>query len=221
MVTFAATTGDLADAEVDLLVVGATRPAGAEDSDDVLAPELDATGSALDDRLGYDVADACRAAGFDGAAGTSMRLPTRGAVPARLVMVVGLGAADEVTTETLRRAGAPIAEATARTASLATTLHQWGDLEAEAATRAVVEGITLGAYRFGTLQVQGRTAPARRRAAGRWRRRRRRGGHPPRADLRGRHRARPRPGQHPVGRQAAAGVRRPRPRAGRRPARSR
>ena len=152
MVTFAATTGDLADAEVDLLVVGATRPAGAEDSDDVLAPELDATGSALDDRLGYDVADACRAAGFDGAAGTSMRLPTRGAVPARLVMVVGLGAADEVTTETLRRAGAPIAEATARTASLATTLHQWADLEAEAATRAVVEGITLGAYRFGSYK---------------------------------------------------------------------
>jgi leucyl aminopeptidase len=152
VVTFSAAAGDLADAEVDLLVVGATRPADADDRDELVAPELDDTGTALGERLGYDVADACRAAGFDGAAGTAMRLPTRGAVPAQLVLVVGLGTAADVSAEALRRAGAPIADATARLASLATTLHRWGDVAPDAAARAVVEGITLGAYRFASYK---------------------------------------------------------------------
>ncbi len=152
MVTFAATTGELADSEVDLLVVGATRAPEAEDSDDLVAPVLDDTGTALGERLGYDLADACRAAGFDGAAGTSMRLPTRGSIPASLVLVVGLGPAADVSAEGLRRAGAPIAEATARLGQLATTLHRTDGVPADEAARAVVEGISLGAYRFGSYK---------------------------------------------------------------------
>ena len=152
MVTFAATTTALADAEVDLLVVGATRAPEAEDSDDLVAPVLDDTGQALGDRLGYDLAEACRAAAFDGAAGTSLRLPTRGAVPASLVLVVGLGPAAEVTTEVLRRACVPAAEATQRLASMATSLHATQGVDPELAARAVVEGLLLGAYRFATYK---------------------------------------------------------------------
>ena len=152
MVTFTATTGPLAEAEVDLLVIGATRAPEADDSTDLVAPVLDDAGLALGQALGYDVADACRVAGFDGAVGTSMRLPTRGATPASLVLVVGLGAAADVTAETLRRAGAAVAEATARLGSVATTLHLTDGVDAGAAARAVVEGIALSAYRFGSYK---------------------------------------------------------------------
>lgn len=149
---FAAAGGALADAEADLLVVGATRAPDADDRDDVAAPVLDATGVALGDALGYDLADACRDAAFDGAAGTSLRLPTRGAVPASLVLVVGLGSADEVDAEALRRGCVPAAEASQRQASLATSLHTTDGVDAEAAARAVVEGLTLAAYRFGSYK---------------------------------------------------------------------
>lgn len=129
--------------------MGATRDPGADDADDTLAPILDESGVALAERLGIDLADACRAAGFDGAAGTVMRVPTGGAVSAPLVLVVGLGPAADVTAESIRRAGAGIAEATERLETAATTLHTASaNVQAEAGARAVVEGLELGAYRF-------------------------------------------------------------------------
>ncbi len=153
MPTFTHAEGSLADQDVALLAVGATRDPGADDADDTLAPILDDSGTALAERLGIDLADACRAAGFDGTAGTVMRVPTGGAVSAPLVLVVGLGAAADVTAETIRRGGACIAEATERLETAATTLHTASaNVQAEAGARAVVEGLELGAYRFGAYK---------------------------------------------------------------------
>ncbi len=153
MPTFTHAEGPLADQDVALLAVGATRDPGADDADDTLAPILDDSGTALAERLGIDLADACRAAGFDGTAGTVMRVPTGGAVSAPLVLVVGLGAAADVTAETIRRGGACIAEATERLETAATTLHTASaNVQAEAGARAVVEGLELGAYRFGAYK---------------------------------------------------------------------
>jgi leucyl aminopeptidase len=153
VVTFAATDGTIADAEADLLVIGATRSPEADDADGLVAPILDEVGVALGERLGHDLAEACRVAAFDGAVGTSLRLPTRGQVPASLVLVVGLGPANDVTPEVIRRACAPAAEASARMARMATSLHVTAGVDATDAARAVVEGITLAAYRFASYKT--------------------------------------------------------------------
>jgi leucyl aminopeptidase len=153
VVTFAATDGTIADAEADLLVIGATRSPEADDADGLVAPILDEVGVALGERLGHDLAEACRVAAFDGAVGTSLRLPTRGQVPASLVLVVGLGPANDVTPEVIRRACVPAAEASARMARMATSLHVTAGVDATDAARAVVEGITLAAYRFASYKT--------------------------------------------------------------------
>jgi leucyl aminopeptidase len=147
--TFDHTATALADLEVDLLVIGA-RKAGNGDADTITPPILDETGTALGERLGLDLPAVCAAAAFDGAAGTSLRVPTRREVPAQMVLVVGLG--DEgVTLETVRRGAAAAAEATQRLTAMATTLHLVAG-DDEAGARAVVEGLLLGAYRFATYK---------------------------------------------------------------------
>ncbi len=67
----------------------------------------------------------------------------------RLVALVGLGSADEVSTDTVRRSAAALARATRKHRSLACDLAVASGLDATPATQAVVEGIGLAAYRFG------------------------------------------------------------------------
>ncbi len=62
--------------------------------------------------------------------------------------MVGLGEQAELDTDAIRKAGAAIADAASRTATVATTVHGSGDLDPAAAAQALVEGVALGAYRF-------------------------------------------------------------------------
>ena len=71
------------------------------------------------------------AAGFEGKEGQSLLLPGR--------LLVGLGASDTTSDDTLRRAAAIAARATARCKHVATTLPP---------SQAVAEGFALGAYQF-------------------------------------------------------------------------
>ena len=67
----------------------------------------------------------------------------------KLVAAVGLGSADDLTTDTLRKAAAALARAAPRHKSVACDLANVSGLPLAAATRAVVEGMGLAAYRFG------------------------------------------------------------------------
>jgi leucyl aminopeptidase len=99
--------------------------------------------------LGVDLAAELVAVGFDGKPGTTARVPTRGAVPAATVLVVGLGPRARAQALHLRRAAAAAANAAERVTSLATALHRaLPDLDPAAAVQAVAEGLLLGAYRF-------------------------------------------------------------------------
>jgi leucyl aminopeptidase len=162
---------DVADAP--LLVVAAMRPAGSPDgdadgaaadgSDDALREPVLSDGARA--VLGADGARSLRALGFDAAEGATIRVaaPAVDGAPARAVLVVGLGAADRVSSESLRRAAGAAVRAAGDVEALATDLanvpltlavpravHQAESSETPPVTAlaAVTEGLLLAAYRF-------------------------------------------------------------------------
>lgn len=133
----------LVEAAADLVVVGAY----AGDGDDAV-PVLTAGASAAGEALGLDLATELDTVGFDASPSATVRVPTRGQLPAPALLVVGLGDAGEATTATLRRAAAAAAQAATRATSLASDLHLALDGDVAGAAQAVAEGFVLGAYRF-------------------------------------------------------------------------
>jgi leucyl aminopeptidase len=147
-------TTPLTSTEATLAVLGAFAPASGEPTD---PPELAPGSAALAEALGVDLVAELVALGFEGKPGTTARIPTRGAIPAETLLVVGLGAADAARARHLRRAAAAAANAAERVTSLAIELHgALPDLELATAVQAVAEGLLLGSYRFGAYRSQQR-----------------------------------------------------------------
>jgi len=153
------TADPLARSDAALLAVAAFTGDGDE------APPVPTAGAAaLGEALGIDLADELRAVGFVGKPGELARIPTRGAVAASTVVVVGLGGAADATTEHLRRAAAAVAGAAERVETLATDLPAALATSATAETAdaadladaaaAVAEGLVLGSYRFGAYRSE-------------------------------------------------------------------
>jgi leucyl aminopeptidase len=147
-------TTPLTETEAALAVVGVFAPASGERSD---PPELAPGAPALAEALGIDLVGELVAVDHDGSVGAVARIPTRGAIPAPTLLVVGLGKAADAGTLQLRRAAAAAANAAERVTSLATSLHTaLPALDAGAAAQAVAEGVLLGAYRFGSYRSEAR-----------------------------------------------------------------
>ncbi|HEY2195461.1 MAG TPA: leucyl aminopeptidase [Actinomycetospora sp.] len=145
-------------AEVDVLVIG-TRPGAsdgkAEDADDDAPPPppILVASDGLDQAFGGELASLLALAGAAGAAEEVVKLPTRGAIAAPLLLAVGLGPDPEARTadgtagapdlaEQVRRASGAAARAFGKTATrVGSTL---GGLDLAAA----VEGTVLGSYAF-------------------------------------------------------------------------
>jgi leucyl aminopeptidase len=144
-------SGELAGMETPLLVV----PVFEGDA-------VDPAAAALDQALGGAIA-AVRARGdLRGKEGDTLVVyPAAGSVAAERVLLVGLGKADAVTSEKLRRAGGTAARqaaklrASAATFALPATSVAPGD-----AARAVAEGAVLGAYTFAELKSTPDDQPA-------------------------------------------------------------
>jgi len=156
--------------DVPLLVVAVTaaEPAAADPSG---SPAVDVPSSGprppvLTDGarqvLGEAGADRLVALGFEAAEATTIRLTTAvGSDADRAVLVVGLGSASKVTSETLRRAAGAAVRAAGDVVALATDLAtvDVGAIAPAIRTAAVVEGLLLGDYRFDAY----RTKPSPRR----------------------------------------------------------
>ena len=127
-----------ADAVVVNLFKGATQPGGA-------------TG-ALDRALGGALRDLIADAELRGELNETVVVHPRGAIPARRVIVVGLGEQAELRLDTVRQAAAAAAQAAARAGArtLATIVHGAGagGLSIADAAQATVEGTLLGQYRY-------------------------------------------------------------------------
>ncbi len=140
------TDGDPATASVDAVVVG-LRPG---DGGPVLAPGAEAVDAAFDGGLAALLA----VAGATGKADEVVKLPTRDAITAPLLVAVGLGKdGDADAAEQVRRASGAAARALAGTGHALSTL---GALD----VRAAAEGTLLGAYAFTAYRTNGDgTAP--------------------------------------------------------------
>ncbi len=133
--------GDPATAAVDAVVVG-VRPG---DDGPVLAPGAEAVDAAFDGGLAALLA----VAGASGRADEVVKVPTRGALGAPLLVAVGLGDEDDLDpAEQVRRASGAAARALAGTGRAVTTL---GALD----LRAAAEGTLLGAYAFTAYRSNG------------------------------------------------------------------
>ncbi len=118
-------------------------------------------GTALDKAMGGALHKQIQAENFAGERGSSRIFFTAGRLPARFVMIVGLGRRSKLDLEVMREAGAEIARAAkkARAASVALVLErgpisisgeaQGGREDTSASrARAIAEGILLGGYSF-------------------------------------------------------------------------
>lgn len=127
-----------ADAIIVNLFKGVTEPGGA-------------TG-VVDKALDGAISDLIAVGDFKGKSGETAVLYPRGAIPARRVIVVGLGSADEFNRDGVREASAVAVKAAKKinATNVATIIHGGGigGLEITEAAQAVVEGSLLALYRY-------------------------------------------------------------------------
>ena len=118
------------------------------------APSADAIGvpvttdKAVPSELGVS-REQLAAAGFDGAVGQTLVVPSNGK---RVLVAVGVGAGNAAAAHELRNAAAALARAVGKQASLATTLATVGKGDREEAAQAVTEGLMLASHRYGALK---------------------------------------------------------------------
>lgn len=132
----------------DAVVVFATKQDG--DAHDGRV-QLTGEAAALGKQLKLGLADELAAVGFHGGLGEVARLSTRGKARASRLLVVGLGEAESVTRETLRKAAGAASRDTAQEATLAVVVPgelPEGDTDGAAVVQAVVEGAGLGGYAY-------------------------------------------------------------------------
>jgi len=138
----------------DVLAVFATGEEGSA------KPGRDA--AAVGAALQIDLAGELSGIGYEGGLGKVARIPTRGTATAPLLLVVGLGKAEDVTCETLRRAAGAAARNATKDATLAIVVP--GDLPAQcdgdARAEAVAEGAGLGSYAYTTYRSKATDVPS-------------------------------------------------------------
>lgn len=119
-------------------------------------------GIALDRALGGALHKQIQTETFTGERGSHRMFFTAGRIPARFVLLVGLGRRDRFDLEVLREAGAQIAraarEAHATSAALVLERGPLGEDTAPARARAIAEGVLLGGYRFDRYKTSAKHA---------------------------------------------------------------
>ncbi len=146
--------GNLTEVACDALIVnlfeGVTHPGGGTGAVD----------RALDGWLATLIAQD----GFRGKLNSVLEFPTLGRLPAKRVIVVGLGQAEEVTLDRIRQACATAVQRakTAKARTVATLVHGAGlaGLPSDACAQMVVEGAILGTYDFRRYKTPPSDEPA-------------------------------------------------------------
>ena len=129
----------LASAATDAVVVGVY----ADDK------KLREPAARVNEASGRALAEVLEAEKFQGKAGSVTHLHSNGRLPARRIVVVGLGKRAETTPETVRRAAAAAVRRARDLGARAVATEVLGDrLPARARAQAVVEGAILGTYTF-------------------------------------------------------------------------
>ena len=151
---FAITKAAAASFKADIVAIGLyerTDEEGEGKHRPALIKHIDG-GIALDRALKGELSRQLTVERFAGERATSRLLFTAGRIPARFVLLIGMGPRATCTLETLREAGAAISRAAtdvgAVTAAFVLERGSVDDMPAPARARAIAEGVLLGAYRF-------------------------------------------------------------------------
>jgi leucyl aminopeptidase len=148
--TYTLRKGNPASTRTDVVVVGVVR----DGSGELAAAD---GGEKVADAYGRRFVPLLRSLGFAGKPGEALRIPTGGTVKAGTLVAVGLGDADTLDVEVVRRAAGVAARKLDNAASVTLALPA-PDAEH---VRAVVEGFRSGGYRFaGRKQGATREEPA-------------------------------------------------------------
>lgn len=113
---------------------------------------------ALDRGLRGKLSERIRKSKFTGAEGNSLLFPTLGLLPAAQLLLIGMGGAQELDSETLRKAGA---RARKEAGGLTASEIAWFFADADnsvAAGAAIVEGLLLANYQFNKYRSSGKAA---------------------------------------------------------------
>jgi leucyl aminopeptidase len=102
---------------------------------------------AVQSAMGSDLMETLADHRIRGRVGDVFMVPTLGRIPAKAVLLVGLGTEDDVDADAVRRGAMKAGRAGSKFATLASTLHQALD-DPETGGHAFAEGVVLGAYRF-------------------------------------------------------------------------
>jgi leucyl aminopeptidase len=115
----------------------------------------------IDDALGGHLLQAVAAEGFTGASGQALWMNTLGKAPADRVVLVGLGKAEDLELDGLRKLGGRAAKAGNRVKAkkVILSLPQLEDIRGEAAVEATFEGALMSSYRFDRYLSKNDDAP--------------------------------------------------------------
>ncbi|GHO45337.1 leucyl aminopeptidase [Ktedonospora formicarum] len=141
------TTQAVNDVASDVLIVTATRPSG-----DQKGISLSSAATTVDQALGGVIVDCGTSGEFKGNAGEILTIHTLGKLAPRRVLVVGLGSANKVMPQSLRKLGASIVRHMRSTGAQSATLTHDDTLDITEAAQALTEGLLLGAYTFRKYQ---------------------------------------------------------------------
>ncbi|NUR07330.1 MAG: leucyl aminopeptidase [Nocardioidaceae bacterium] len=147
MTTYTLSKGAAEKTKADVVAIGVVRTAKGLQA----APG----GRGVADAYGRKFAPLLSTLGFTGKRGEVAKLPTGGTIKSPMLVLVGLGAEDDVDAAGLRRA----AGIAIRTVSNAATLALALPARDAAEVRAVAEGAMLGAYAFTTYKTSSRSTP--------------------------------------------------------------
>lgn len=145
-------------AAADAVILPVFTATGADPAPDLTGPAAAAADASLGGELSRLAADAR----FTGARGRTFAVATLGTLPARRIILAGLGREDELSVEAIRQAwgAATVAARDAGAAQIRSALPPTGaGLDAATALSAAVEGARLATYRFTTYAGVGRTGP--------------------------------------------------------------
>ena len=138
-----AITQAVQEVSTDVLIVSAARKAGKDEHGVQLSP----TTSMIDTLLNGLVNELCTNGEFKGGLGELLTIHPMGRLATKRVIVVGLGAQDKITSQSLRRASAIAARHAQNTEAHSITLAlQWQNTQED--VQAEVEGALLGLYTF-------------------------------------------------------------------------
>jgi leucyl aminopeptidase len=147
LTSFTTTTKPATQVEADLLVLPVFE-----------GPEAGPGVREVSRALGEDLLADFAANGLKGKRGETLAVPTLGRIPAGTVLLAGVGKKGEAKADAVRRAAGRVSRRMSGYESVATTLAQVGRSSADS-VQALVEGVSLGSYRFDRYKSKKDDAP--------------------------------------------------------------